>query len=72
MFGLDRDSILLQHNFRGLDDGEDLVTNLELHFFRTSFRYHALNQILSDSDNNVSHNSAELEFNDLAFETISR
>ena len=37
-----------------------------------AFGYHALDQIVSRLDDHVGHNSTELEFNDLSFETIAR
>jgi hypothetical protein len=63
-------SVFLQHYFCGLNHGGDFVTDLQFHFIGTSFRDYALYQILSHANNNMGHDTAELEFNNFAFETF--
>ena len=63
--------ILLQHNFRGLNNRRNRVADLEVHLFGASSGYYALNEIISNADHDVSHNAAELEFGDFSFKPVA-
>ena len=52
-------SVFLEHDLCGLDDGLDLVADLELQCVNTAASDDALNQIVSNPDGDVSHDLAE-------------
>lgn len=65
-------SILLQHYFRGLDDGRHRVADLQLHFVGAAFRDHAFNQVFANAYGDMRHDAAELDFFHFSFELIAR
>ena len=64
--------LLFQHNFRRLDDGGYGVTHLEAHFNGAPPGDDALDDVVANLEDDVSHDAAELEFGDFTFQTISR
>jgi len=64
--------LLFDHNFRGLDYGRNGIAYLEVHFNRASPGDYALDVIISNLDDHVGHDSAELEFRNLPLKPISR
>src|SRR4029077_11415492 len=65
-------SVLFQHHFCGLDHRGHRIAHLKLHFVDTSLRYYALDQILAHAHHHMCHNAAYLDFDDFAFESVSR
>jgi hypothetical protein len=63
--------ILFEHDFGGLDYGEDFIAYLEFHFFGAALGDDALDEGFADTEDYVSHYAAELEFDDFALETIA-
>lgn len=64
--------VLFQHHFGGLDHCGHRIANLELHLLGAPLRDHALDQILAHVYDHMGHNAAELDFDDFAFESITR
>src|SRR5215471_4336230 len=64
--------ILLQHDLSRLDDRGHGVADLEAQLFRAPPGNDALDQVVPYFDDDVGHDSAELEFGDLAFKFVSR
>ena len=64
--------ILLQYYLGGLDYCSYGVADLDTHFFGASSGYDAFDEILPYLNHYVCHDSAELEFSDLAFESVAR
>jgi hypothetical protein len=62
--------IFLQHDFRGFDYGGDFVADLQLHFIGAAFSDYALDEVLADANDDISHYSAELKLNNFAFKTV--
>jgi hypothetical protein len=62
---------LFQHDFGGFDDGRDGVADLEPHFLGAPFGNDAFNEVVAHANDYMSHNTAELKFDDLSFETIT-
>jgi len=54
-------SIFLNHHLSGFDDGGNRVTFLKLEFVSAAARDNALDQVIADPDDNVSHDIAELK-----------
>lgn len=64
-------SVLFEHHFGGLDDGGDFVSHLQFHFIRAAPGDHAFYYIVTDTDHDMGHHAAQLDFRNFAFETIS-
>ena len=64
-------SILLKHNFGGLDQYLDRVADLELKRIYTAAGDDAFNQILSNSDGDVGHDLTEKDLFNIACELVS-
>jgi hypothetical protein len=71
MWAQRRRSIFEKHDFGGFDYGGNLVADFEFHFFGAATSDDAFDEILADADDDVSHDAAELEFFDGAFQGIS-
>jgi hypothetical protein len=64
--------LLFEHDFRGLDYGRNGVAYLEAHFNRASLRDHAFNDVVSNLEDDMSHDAAKLEFGDFTFKPVAR
>jgi hypothetical protein len=64
--------LLFEHDFRGLDYGRNGVAYLEAHFNRASPGDHAFDDIVSNLNDDMGHDTAKLEFGDFAFKPVSR
>lgn len=64
-------SILLNHDFGSLDDGDDGITLLEFEFVSAAACDRALDQILADPDDHMSHDVAQLKFFNLSTQLVS-
>jgi len=62
---------LFQQDFRGLDHRRNRVANLEVHLFGASSGNYTFDEVVSNTDNDVSHNSAELELCNFSFEPVA-
>ena len=63
--------LLFEHDFRGLDYGRNGVAYLEAHFNRASPGDHALDDVVANLDDDMSHHTAKLEFGDFTFKPVS-
>ena len=72
--GKEMNSILLlfEHDFRGLDYGRNGVAYLEAHFNRASPGDHAFDDIVSNLNDDMGHDTAKLEFRNFTFKPVSR
>jgi hypothetical protein len=61
----------LNHHLSGFDDGGDGVTFVELEFVSTAARDDALNEILPDPNDNISHDIAELNLFNCSAQFVS-
>jgi hypothetical protein len=61
----------LNHHLSGFDDGGDGVTFVELEFVSTAARDDALNEILPDPNDNMSHDIAELNLFNCSAQFVS-
>ena len=59
-------SVLLEHDFGGLDDGFDFVADLELHGVDAAPGDDAFDHVVADPDGDVSHDLTEKDLLDLA------
>jgi len=66
-----RGSVFEKHDFGGFDYGGNFVADFEFHFFGAATGDDAFDEVLPDADDDVSHDAAELEFFDGAFQRIS-
>ena len=64
-------SVLLNHYLGRFDDGRDSVAFLELKFVGTAASNRALNQVIADSYDHVSHDVAQLNFFDGSTQFVS-
>jgi hypothetical protein len=64
-------SILLNHHLGGFDDSGDGVPFLELEFVSATACDDALNQIVPDPNDNMSHYVAELNFFNFSAQFVS-
>ena len=62
----------LEHHFGRFDDHGNLVALLKTEFFGAATGNHALDLVLSDSDDNVGHDVPERHFHHLPFELVPR
>ena len=65
-------SVLLEHNPCGLDQGLNLIADLELQSFDTPACDDAFNEIVSDAYGDVSHDRVEENIFHAAWELVSR
>ena len=63
--------LLFEHNFRGLDYGGNGVAYFEAHFNRAAPGDHALDYVVTNLEDDMSHDAAKLEFGDFAFKSVS-
>jgi hypothetical protein len=63
--------LLFEHDFCGLDYGGNSVAYFEFHFLRATAGNDALDKIGTNLDDDVSHDSAKLEFSDFSFKSIA-
>jgi hypothetical protein len=66
-----RGSVFEKHDFGGFDYGGNFVADFEFHFLGAATGNDAFDEVLPDADDDVSHDAAELEFFDSAFQGIS-
>jgi hypothetical protein len=66
-----RGSVFEKHDFGGFDYGGNFVADFEFHFFGAATGDDAFDEVLPDADDDVSHDAAELEFFDGAFQGVS-
>ncbi len=62
---------LFEHHFGGLDYHRDVVALFETELFGAAPGNDALDLILPNPDDNVSHDVSQIDFNDFAFELIA-
>ena len=58
-------SVFLNHHFGGFDNGRYGITLLELEFVSATSGDRTLNQIVADTDGDMGHDIAQLNFFDL-------
>src|ERR1700676_779583 len=63
--------LFFQQNFRGLNHRRNRVAHLEVHLFGASPGDYTFNEVVSDTDNYVGHNSAELKLSNFSFEPVA-
>ena len=64
--------VLLEHHFGGFNHGSDGIAHFQFHLFRTAAGDYAFDQVVSDTNENVGHDAAQLHFFDLAYKMIAR
>ena len=64
-------SILLNHNFSGLNDRCDRIALLELELVGAPSRDSTFNQVLAHTDDHVGHDIAQLNLFDLSTQSVS-
>jgi hypothetical protein len=57
---------LLDHHFSGFDDRADGVAYLQFHFLSAGASDDAFDEVVADTNGNVGHDVAELDFGDFA------
>src|SRR5580658_8322154 len=62
---------LLQHHIRGLHHYRNRIADLQIHFFHAAPRNHALHLVFAYCHHHVSHEVADLQFLDLAYQSVA-
>ena len=63
---------LLQHHVRGLNHYRNRIADLQIHFFHAASRNHAFDLVFAHFHHHVSHQIADLQFLDLAEQSVAR
>jgi hypothetical protein len=63
--------LFFQQDFCGLNHRRNGVSHLEVHLFGASSSDYTFNEVVSDTDNDVGHNSAELKLSNFSFEPVA-
>jgi hypothetical protein len=63
--------LLFEHDLRGLDHGGNGVAYLEAHFNGATPGDHAFDDVVSNLEDDMSHDAAKLEFGNFAFKPVS-
>jgi hypothetical protein len=62
---------LLQHHIRGLNHYRNRIADLQIHFFHTAARNYAFDLVFAHGHYHVSHEVADLQFLDLAYQAVA-
>jgi hypothetical protein len=62
---------LLQHHIRGLNHYGNRIADLQIHFFHAAARNYAFDLVFAHRHDHVSHQVADLQFFDLAYQAVA-
>jgi hypothetical protein len=62
---------LLKHHIRGLNHYGNRIADLQIHFFHAAARNYAFDLVFAHGHYHVSHQVADLQFLDLAYQAVA-